>query len=183
MIISRCLLKRDHNEFVNEWAKKRAKAMFASEGGEETDDEDGTGIDMNKTISEEIKKGSLDEKKEFLVEFLKTKLIELGSKQASARTLGEDKSPERNPRKSVRFKRGDKIFRLLEVGGNDSFSDSDNELSEEFEAILALKDDKKGKGSKKKNKFPLKKCPLRCEKKEHSNGSLFFCATFFFFNG
>ena len=50
-IISRCLLKRDHNEFVNEWAKKRAKAMFASEEGEETDDEDGTGIDMNKTIS------------------------------------------------------------------------------------------------------------------------------------
>ena len=63
-----------------------------------------------------------------------------------------------------RKKRGDKVFRLLEVGGNDSSSDSDDELSENFEAILALKDDEKGKGSRKKNKFPLTKqmpAPLR----------------------
>ena len=39
------------NEFVQDWAKGRAKSMIANEAKEESEDEDGTGIDMNKTIS------------------------------------------------------------------------------------------------------------------------------------
>ena len=79
-IIRLCLLKRDANEFENEWAKKRSKAMFETEAAELNEDENGTGIDMDKTINDEITKGSLDERKTFLVEFLRTKLLELGSK-------------------------------------------------------------------------------------------------------
>merc|ERR1711888_126784 len=82
-----CLLRRDTNEFENEWAKKRSKAMFETEAEELAEDEDGTGIDMDKTINDEITKGSLDERTTFLVEFLRTKLLELGPKQASARNL------------------------------------------------------------------------------------------------
>ena len=125
-IVSRCLMRRDSNEFVQDWAKERAKSMLANEAAEESEDEDGTGIDMNKTITEEITKGSLEEKKDFLVNFLKRKLIELGTKQATARTLGEDKSPERRPKKSVRFKRGDRVFRLLELDDKDLSSDSED---------------------------------------------------------
>ena len=153
--------------------------MLANEAAEESEDEDGTGIDMNKTITEEITKGSLEEKKDFLVNFLKRKLIELGTKQATARTLGEDKSPERRPKKSVRFKRGYRVFRLLELDDKDLSSDSED--VEDFEMIFTMNEDvrKKETGkSKKKNKFPLKKCPIRCPRKEHSNGSLYFCNTY-----
>ena len=87
-IISRCLMRRDGNEFVQDWAKERAKSMLANEATEETEDEDGTGIDMNKTITEEVTKGSLEEKKDFLVLFLKRKLLEIGTKEATSRTLG-----------------------------------------------------------------------------------------------
>ena len=170
-IISRCLMRRDSNEFVQDWAKERAKSMLANEATEDTDDEDGTGIDMNKTITEEVTKGSLEEKKDFLVLFMKRKLLEMGTKQATARTLGEDKSPERKPKKSVRFKRGDRVFRVLELNEEDFSSDSD-EL-EDFEAIFTANEDirKKEPGrGKKKTKFSSKKCPIRCSRKEHSNG-------------
>ena len=89
--------------------------MFATEATELDEDEDGTGIDMDKTINEEITKGTLDEKKTFLVEFMRTKLLELGSKQASARNLGSeaiaDKKTSKNSqiqkrRQSVQCSRG-----------------------------------------------------------------------------
>ena len=51
-IISRCLLRRDNNEFVTDWAKERAKSILAIEPEEDTDEEDDNGIDMDKTISE-----------------------------------------------------------------------------------------------------------------------------------
>ena len=125
--------------------------MLADEAIEDTDDEDGTGIDMNKTITEEVTKGSLEEKKDFLVLFMKRKLLEMGTKQATARTLGEDKSPERKPKKSVRFKRGDRVFRVLELNEEDFSSDSD-EL-EDFEAIFTANEDirkkEPGRGKKK----------------------------------
>ena len=108
-IIRLCLLRRDANEFENEWAKKRSKAMFETKAAELNEDEDGTGIDMDKTINDEITKGSLDERKTFLVEFLRTKLLEMGSKQASARNLGNEASIEKKPRKTVRFRKGDRV--------------------------------------------------------------------------
>ena len=49
-MIRLCLLRRDANEFENEWAKRRSKAMFETEAAELNEDEDGTGIDMDKTI-------------------------------------------------------------------------------------------------------------------------------------
>ena len=48
------------------------QVKFETEAAELHEDEDGTGIDMDKTINEEITKGSLDERKTFLVEFLRT---------------------------------------------------------------------------------------------------------------
>ena len=82
---------------------------------------------------------------------MKRKLLELGNKQSTARTLGEDKSPEGKQKKSVRFRRGEKVFRLTEVREDDSSSHSDDEISEELETILALKDDDKRNKFKKKN--------------------------------
>ena len=177
-IIRLCLLKRDASEFENEWAKKRSKAMFATEATELDEDEDGTGIDMDKTINEEITKGTLDEKKTFLVEFLRTKLLELGSKQASARNLGSEAIADKKTRKTVRFRRGDKVFNVVEVNGEDDSLDSDDDLAESLETILALKgDDVRQQGSnKRKSKLPQKKCPLKCDRKTHTNGSAFFCA-------
>ena len=67
---------------------------------------------MDRTITEEVTKGSLEEKKDFLVRFLKRKLLEMGNKQATAITLGEDRSPKRKPNKSVRFRKGERMFSL-----------------------------------------------------------------------
>ena len=140
------------------------------------EDKDGTGIDMDKTINEEITKGTLDEKKTFLVEFLRTKLLELGSKQASARNLGSEAIADKKTRKTVRFRRGDKVFNVVEVNGEDDSLDSDDDLAESLETILALKgDDARQQGSnKRKSKLPQKKCPLKCDHKTHANGSAFF---------
>ena len=52
----------------------------------------------------DLRKMCPEEKKDFLVLFFKRKLLEMGTKQATARTLGEEKLPERKPKKSVRFK-------------------------------------------------------------------------------
>ena len=96
-IVQRCLTKRDGNEFASEWAKERAKSMMTNAAPESSDDDD-AGIDMNRTILDEITK-------DFLVTFLKRKLLEMGGKQATARTLGDDKSPERKSKRSIRFKK------------------------------------------------------------------------------
>ena len=176
-VIKLCLLKRDANEFENEWAKRRSKAMFETEAAELSEDEEGTGIDMDKTISDEITKGSLDERKTFLIEFLRTKLIELGAKKASARNLGNEAIVEKKPKKSVRFKKGDRVFNVTEVDEEVDDLDSDEDIAEDLEAILALgRDDARQQGpSKRKSKLPQKKCPLKCERKTHTNGSAFFC--------
>merc|ERR1711888_92240 len=133
---------------------------------------------MDKTINEEITKGTLDEKKTFLVEFLRTKLLELGSKQASARNLGSEAIAHKKTRKTVRFKKGDRVFNIVEVNDEGDSLDSDEDLTESLETILALRrDDVRQQGSgKKKSKLPQKKCPLKFDWKTHTNGSAFFCA-------
>ena len=175
-----CLLRRDANEFENEWAKKRSKAMFASEAASlvEDDDEE-SGIDMDKTINEEITKGTLDEKKTFLVEFMRTKLLELGSKQAAVRNMEGENQTEKKEKRTIRFKRGDKVFRVTETNADDeSSSEDDTDLAESLEAVLALKDESPSMSARKRTKLPQKKCPLKCDRKFHSNGSAYFCSTF-----
>ena len=76
------------------------------------------------------------------------------------------------------------MFRVLELNEGDYLSDSDEleAFVEDFETIFTMNEDvRKKEPSKKyvkKNKFPQKKCPIRCERKEHSNGSLYFCNTY-----
>ena len=106
---------------------------------------------MDKTINDEITKGSLDERKAFLVEFLRTKLLELGSKQASARNLGSEAIADKKAKKTVRFKKGDRVFSIVEVNEEGDSIDSDEDLTESLETILALKrDDVRQQGSSKK---------------------------------
>ena len=152
--------------------------MFETEAAELSEDEEGTGIDMDKAISDEITKGSLDERKTFLIEFLRTKLLELGAKQASARNLGSEAIADKKSKKSVRFKKGDRVFNVTEVDDEGDDLDSDEDIAEDLEAILALgRDDVRQQGpSKRKSKLPQKKCPLKCDRKTHTNGSAFFCA-------
>merc|ERR1711888_160526 len=137
-VIKLCLLRRDANKFENEWAKRRSKAMFDAEAIVSGEEEDGAGFDMDKTINDEINKGSLDERKTFLVEFMRTKLLEMASKQASARNLGNEGSIENKPRKTVRFKRGDRVFTVMEEKeGNDSIDSDEEDLAESLESMLA----------------------------------------------
>ena len=178
-IVQRCLLRRDGAEFGTEWAKERARSMMATEIPEASDEDDDMGIDLNRTIADEISKGSLEAKKDFLVRFLKTKLLELGQKQATARTLGEDRSPERR-KKSVRFKRGDKVFRMKEIDPGECTSDEDEVegLIDDFETLFLMNEDDRPKKTKKKASSVSKKCPIRCPKADHVNGSLYFCNVF-----
>merc|ERR1711936_527113 len=177
-VVKLCLLRRDASEFENEWAKRRSKAIFDSEAAELSDDEEGIGIDMDETINDEITKGSLDERKTFLIEFLRTKLIELGAKQASVRNLGHEGIAEKKPKKTVRFKRGDRVFNVTEVDEDVEDMDSDEDIAGDLEAILSVgRDDSRQQGhKKKKSKLPQKKCPLKCDRKTHTNGSAFFCS-------
>ena len=76
----------------------------------------------------------------------------MGQKQATARTLGEDMSPERKGKKALRFKRGDKVFRVKEVDPGECTSDSDveAELVDNFEALFLMNEDERPKKLKKK---------------------------------
>ena len=103
--------------------------------------------------------------------------MELGGKQATARTLGE--SPERKS-KSVRFKRGERVFRMKEIDPGDCTSDSDEveALVDDFEALFLMNNDESTGKTRKKTKLSYKKCPIHCPKIEHANGSLYFCNVF-----
>ena len=132
---------------------QKGDQKLETKAAELNEDEDGTGIDMDKTINDEITKGSLDERKTFLVEFLRTKLLELGSKQASARNLGSEAIADKKAKKTVRFKRGDRVFNIVEVNEEGDSLDSDEDLAESLETILALKGDYcKQQGLNKKKK-------------------------------
>ena len=64
---------------------------------------------------------------------------------------------------------------------NDSDSDEVEALADDFEALFLMNDDarKNEPGRvKKKTKLSSKKCPIRCPKTEHTNGSLYFCKVF-----
>ena len=86
-IIVATLLRKDVSEFRREWSKEKASAML-SMSVPESDDEDKL-VDLDKTITEENKSGSLTAKKDFLIKFLQRKLLELGDQQVTERTLGK----------------------------------------------------------------------------------------------
>ena len=121
---------------------------------------------MNRTIAEKSMKGSLEEKKNFLIKFLKRKLLEMGQKQAIARTLGEDTSPERKSKRTVRFRRGDKVFSVKEVISGNSSSENEDEASliAEFETLFLMNEDEREKKKKKKLNPNQKRCPIKCPK-------------------
>ena len=80
-IISKCLLKTDTNEFAREWSKLKAINMMVSHESDESEEDPEKLIDMDGTITEESKLGSLESKKDFLIRVLKQKLLKLGDKQ------------------------------------------------------------------------------------------------------
>ena len=59
---------------------------------------------------------------------MRMKLLEMGSKQASARNLGNEASTEKKPKKMVRFKRGDRVFTVTEE--KDSIDSDEEDLAE-----------------------------------------------------
>ena len=54
------------------------------------DDYSDEGIDFEKTISEEVMRGSLEKKRSFMVKFLHRKNYELSNRKVSQRTLNID---------------------------------------------------------------------------------------------
>ena len=80
----------------------------------------------------------------------------------------------------MRFKRGDKVFRLKEVISVDSSSENEDEaaLRNEFETLYLMNEDEREKKKKKKLSPNQKRCPIKCPKGMHVNGSLYFCNQF-----
>ena len=72
-------MRQDYHEFEIEWSKvKTDYSMSENSILGESDDSD-EGMDFEKTISEEVLKGSLEKKRTFLVKFLHRKSCELGN--------------------------------------------------------------------------------------------------------
>ena len=94
MIMTRCLLKSDQQEYFRDWAKERGTSILSSTFLE-AEDEDAP-LDFDKTISDEIDYGTMEVKREFLTRFLVRKQVELSEILSSRRT--------RNYARSVRFK-------------------------------------------------------------------------------
>ena len=72
-ILVYCLLRRDYLEFEIEWSKMKTDIgnTEAAIFGEDDDSEDD--VDFEKTITEEVMKGSLEKKRSFMVKFLNRK--------------------------------------------------------------------------------------------------------------
>ena len=105
-IIVATLLRKDVSEFRREWSKEKASAML-SMSVPESDDEDKL-VDLDKTITEENKSGSLTAKKDFLIKFHQRKLLELGDQQVTERTLGEATKNDKRTNRTVRFRSGER---------------------------------------------------------------------------
>ena len=56
-IVSATLLKRDENEFEIEWSKVKVMEMLRSNAGSIDLDEEDSGIDFDKTITDEVGNG------------------------------------------------------------------------------------------------------------------------------
>ena len=176
-IIEATLMKGDAREFRKEWAKEKSLTMLSSSMLEP--DDESLVVDFDRTIVEENDTGSLTARKEFLVRILQRKLIELNDLQVSKRTLGEKVKEERKSGRIVRFK--DKTFRLTELSEEEAESFED-EISEDEDKIFSVMTStqsniKTQNTNKRESKYRKRSCPIQCGK-EHSNGSLYFCAIF-----
>ena len=107
-ILIYCLIRRDYNEFMIEWAKTKTDHMMDSSLLDESDEDEG--LDFEKTITEQVMQGSLEKKRNFMVKFLERKSTELGNRKASQRALNIDSRPVE--RTSIRVKTGDRVFRI-----------------------------------------------------------------------
>ena len=158
-ILVYCLIRRDYNEFMIEWAKTKTDHMLENSLLDESDEDEG--LDFEKTITEQVMQGSLEKKRNFMVKFLERKSTELGNRKASQRALNIDSRPVE--RTSIRVKTGDRVFRIqipTPSGGDES--DSPDEGQEKM-YVGQLIDDKTKPTAKKsaKSKFPPKECATR----------------------
>merc|ERR1712002_1146955 len=64
MIMTRCLLKSDQQEYFRDWAKEQGMSILSSTFLE-AEDEDAP-LDFDKTISDRINYGTMEVKREFL---------------------------------------------------------------------------------------------------------------------
>ena len=104
------MMKKDEEDFDREWSKIKADELMLAGSPLDMDwgEENEHIIDMDKTIASEANRGCLEKKKKFLITFLTRKLVELGNKKTTARTL----SREKPIRKVAQLKKGEKVFRL-----------------------------------------------------------------------
>ena len=91
--VSICLTKKDEEEFEREWSKVKAAEWTLLGGplGIDWVEEDKRIIDMDRSIATESTRSCLVKKKNFLINFLTRKLVELGNRKASARNLNIDR--------------------------------------------------------------------------------------------
>ena len=155
---------------------KTDHSMTESSILDESDDSN-DGIDSEKTISEEVLRGSLEKNRSFLVKFLHRKCCELGNRRASQRTINIDtQAAGRSP---FKIKKGERIFHVRVENTSEEEEDGDS-LAKEFEKTFLgqmMNKPTQGGERKKVKKYPPKDCPLKCGAR-HPNGSVFFCKTF-----
>ena len=112
------------------WSKvKTDYSMTESSILGESDDSD-EGIDFEKTITEEVLRGSLEKKRTFLVKFLRRKSCELGNRKVSQHTLNID--PQAAGRSSFKIKKGERVFHV-QIENTSEEEDSGENLAGEFE--------------------------------------------------
>ena len=84
LIMSKCLLNSDQQEYFREWARERGTSILSSTFLEGEDEE--SPLDFDKTISDEIDFGTMEVKHDFLTKFLVRKQVELSEILSSRRT-------------------------------------------------------------------------------------------------
>ena len=178
------LLRTDVKEYRKEWAKHKAETRLdTSTIGDSKDSDEPEEVDFDRTIREKADSTSLDSRRIFLVKFLNMKLIQVKDIQSSQRVLGDKETPEGRSNKSKKkfVRLGDKAFKIQEVNmsnvGEDELYQSD-----EMDANLYMAFQGKKKPYQPKNekvgKYEKKNCPIKCNKKKQTNGSLLFCNKF-----
>ena len=73
-VIEVTLLKADVKEYRREWAKNKAETRSTLGDSDSDEPEE---VDFDRTIREEAEATSLDSRREFLIKFLNTKLIQV----------------------------------------------------------------------------------------------------------
>ena len=145
--------------FEIEWSKLKTDygTTEASILGEDDDSEED--VDFEKTISEEVMKGSLEKKRAFMVKFLNRKNYELGNRKISQRTLKIDSQVAGKSTTTFKLKKGEKIFHIKDS----DVDDGDTEvIAEELEkSFLGQVTSKPAPGAegKKPKKYPPKGLP------------------------